>query len=498
MSFLSTRGGSCVTASQAVLRGLAPDGGLFVPAMFPVMNSGKIADLSQMTYPERALKILKLYLEDFSIPEISGAVAAAYGPDRFDDHAVAPLKQLDESTWVLELFHGPTLAFKDMALQLLPHLTTLSARKNGENREVSILVATSGDTGKAALEGFRDVPGTSCTVFYPLDGVSDVQRLQMVTTGGSNTHVIAVKGNFDDAQTGVKELFGSAEFAEEMDRRGRVLSSANSINFGRLVPQVVYYFSAYADLVARGAVHCGDPVNFCVPTGNFGNILAAYYARQMGLPVGRLICASNRNNVLTDFFNSGIYSTHRLFFKTMSPSMDILVSSNLERLLFEAADRDGALVKTWMTLLKNCGSYSVGDQRREWLESVFWAGCADDLATVEEIGLRFRRDHYLMDTHTAVASSVLRQYRLAGHDATPTVLVATASPYKFSRDVLTGVAGAAAAENLDAFACSAELEKITGVPMPEQVRRLRELPVLHRTECEVSGMGRAVLNEFGV
>ena len=496
MSFFSTRGGSCVTASQAILRGLAQDGGLYVPAMFPSVSLQQIAELSQMPYSRRAQEILKLYLEDFSSSEISQAVSAAYGEDRFDDPAIAPLKPLDESTWVLELFHGPTLAFKDMALQLLPHLTVASARKNGEKREVSILVATSGDTGKAALEGFRDVPGTSCTVFYPQDGVSDVQRLQMVTTGGSNTHVIAVKGNFDDAQTGVKELFGSEAFAADMDRRGKVLSSANSINFGRLVPQVVYYFSAYADLVARGAVVCGDPVNFCVPTGNFGNILAAYYAHQMGLPVGKLICASNRNNVLTDFFTSGTYSTHRIFFKTMSPSMDILVSSNLERLLFEAADRDGALVKAWMKTLKECGSYSVGDQRREWLESLFWAGCADDHATLEEISLRFRQDHYLMDTHTAVASSVLRQYRLAAGDHTPCVVVSTASPYKFSRDVLTGIAGPERSASLDAFSCSEELEQLSGVPMPAQVRGLRNLPVRHRAECEVGEMGEAVLHAF--
>ena len=496
MSFFSTRGGSCVTASQAVLRGLAPDGGLFVPVMFPQVSPQKIAALGEMSYQRRALEILKLFLEDFSLAEIQDAVDAAYGPDRFDDPAIAPLKRLDDQTWVLELFHGPTLAFKDMALQLLPHLTKLSARKNGENREVAILVATSGDTGKAALEGFRDVPGTSCTVFYPLDGVSDVQRLQMVTTAGANTHVIAVRGNFDDAQTGVKELFSSPDFAAEMDRRGKVLSSANSINFGRLVPQVVYYFSAYTDLVAQGAVRCGDPVNFCVPTGNFGNILAAYYAREMGLPVGKLICASNRNNVLTDFFSSGIYSTHRIFFKTKSPSMDILVSSNLERLLFEVADRDGALVKTWMDLLKKCGSYSVGDQRREWLENIFSGGCADDNATLAEIGACFHQDHYLLDTHTAVASNVLRQYRAAKNDATPTVLVSTASPYKFARDVLSGIAGPDAAENLDAFACSAELEKRSGVPMPESVRRLRDLPVRHRAECGTDGMGPAVLAEF--
>jgi len=305
-----------------------------------------------------------------------------------------------------------------------------------------------------------------------------------------------VNGNFDDAQTGVKELFSSPDFAKKMDARGKVLSSANSINFGRLVPQIVYYFSAYADLVKKRVITNGDPINFCVPTGNFGNILAGYYAKQMGLPIHKLICASNRNNVLTDFFDSGLYSTHRLFIKTKSPSMDILVSSNLERLLFEAADRDGELVSTWMRLLKECGSYSVGDQRREWLENVFWAGCADDNATVKEIGNRFRRNHYLMDTHTAVASAVLSEYRHKKNDRTITVVVSTASPYKFAADVLTGVAGAEAADGLDAFECSEKLESLTGVRMPDSVRRLRDLPVRHTAKCEKDDMGEAVLAAF--
>ena len=496
MSFFSTRGESCVTASQAILYGLAPDGGLYVPAMFPSVPMQRISSFCEWNYADRVVSILKRYLEDFSIPEIEEAVRAAYSAERFDTPEIAPVKQVDDATWVLELFHGPTLAFKDMALQLLPHLTRLAARKNGEEREISILVATSGDTGKAALEGFRDVPGTSCTVFYPLDGVSDVQKLQMVTTGGSNTYVIAVKGNFDDAQTGVKELFSSAEFISRMNERGKTLSSANSINFGRLVPQVVYYFSAYADLVNQHAIAPGDSVNFCVPTGNFGDILAGYYARNMGLPVNKLICASNRNNVLTDFFNSGIYSTHRTFFKTMSPSMDILVSSNLERLLYEAADRDGDLIKTWMQQLKECGSYSVGDQRREWLADVFWGDCADNKDTLIEIRKRFQEDHYLMDPHTAVAGHVLRQYRLQTNDATPTILLSTASPYKFAADVLRGIAGMDAAEGKDAFACSEELEKLTGVPMPAQVKALRELPVRHTAVCERDAMGEAVLKEF--
>lgn len=318
----------------------------------------------------------------------------------------------------------------------------------------------------------------------------------MVTTGGNNTHVIAVNGNFDDAQTGVKNLFASEEFNHAVNEKGKVLSSANSINFGRLVPQIVYYFSAYADLINAGRIALGDSVNFVVPTGNFGDILAAYYAHNMGLPVHKLICASNRNNVLTDFFETGIYSTHRTFFKTMSPSMDILISSNLERLLFEAADRDGNLISVWMKQLKECGSYSVGDQRMEWMRSMFYAGFADDLETLKEINERYTQDGYLMDTHTAVASKVLKQYRQATGDDTVSVIVSTASPYKFAADVLTGVAGAEAVKGLDAFECSEKLEEITGVPMPAQVKQLRELPVRHTARCEKDGMDQAVLDAF--
>ena len=492
MSFFSTRGESCVTASQAILRGIAPDGGLYVPAMFQAVQPERLTSLMEMSYEQRAAAVLKRFLEDFSLKEIEDSVRAAYSRERFTAPEVAPVRQLDSATWSLELFHGPTLAFKDMALQLLPHLLKLSAEKNGEDREICILVATSGDTGKAALEGFRDVPGTSCTVFYPLDGVSDVQRLQMVTTGGNNTHVIAVRGNFDDAQTGVKELFGSESFREEMAAKGRTLSSANSINLGRLVPQVVYYFSAYAELLKTNAISAGEPVNFCVPTGNFGDILAGYYARCMGLPVNKLICASNRNNVLTDFFNTGIYSTHRTFFKTISPSMDILVSSNLERLLYEAADRDGTLIRTWMTQLKESGSYSVGEQRRDWLLDTFWGDCADNKDTLGEIRKRWEQDHYLMDPHTAVAGHVLREYRRKTGDDTPSVIVSTASPYKFAADVLSALTGGNAGG--DPFSASEEIQKLTGIPMPEQVRKLRELQVRHTAECDKDKMGQAVLD----
>ncbi len=495
MSYFSTRGGTVVTASQAILAGLAPNGGLYVPAMFPEVDLQWIGALTGKSYPERAAAVLKLYLEDYEPAEIDAAVRAAYGADRFSHPDVAPLRSLNGNSWLLELFHGPTLAFKDMALQLLPHLVRQAARKNGEQHEVSILVATSGDTGKAALEGFRDVPGTSCTVFYPEDGVSDIQKLQMTTAGGSNTRVIAVEGNFDDAQTGVKTLYASPAFQEALKARGRVLSSANSINFGRLVPQVVYYFSAYADLVRAGEIPLGGKVNFVVPTGNFGNILAGYYAMRMGLPVGRLICASNRNSVLTDFFNTGRYSTHRLFYKTISPSMDILVSSNLERLLFEFADRDGDLISVWMRQLKESGGYSVGEQRRDGLRKIFDAGFANDMETRAEIAEMYRTTGAVLDPHTAVASRVLREYRERTDDDTPAVVVATASPYKFSADVLTALEGPGSSDGLDAFACAEALERLTGIPVPPQISALRTLPVRHRLRAtrDPESMAQAVL-----
>ena len=499
MSYFSTRGGDCVTASQAILMGLASDGGLFVPAMFPQMDQTAIVDMTGMTWAQRACVILGAFLEDYTPREISAAVEAAYSPERFDDPAVCPLRMVDSSTALLELWHGPTLAFKDIALQLLPRLVTLAARKNGEEREVSILTATSGDTGKAALEGFRDVPGTSCTVFYPKEGVSAVQQLQMTTTGGSNTHVIAVEGNFDDAQTGVKALFSSPDFAREMDRRGKVLSSANSINFGRLAPQIIYYFSAYADLISMGRITVGEPVNFVVPTGNFGDILAGYYARQMGLPIHRLICASNRNNVLTDFFHSGKYSTHRMFFKTTSPSMDILVSSNLERLLYEAADRDGALVSTWMRQLKEGGSYHIGEQRLDWLNAVFAAGWADERETAREIRDLFLQTGCLVDTHTAVGGCVLGEYRRNTGDNTMAVMLATASPYKFTQDVLSALEGPEAVQGKDAFQCAEELERRTGVPAPRQIAALRQETVKHTASCanNEQAMAEAVIRAFG-
>ncbi len=496
MSFFSTRGGACVTASQAVLWGLAKDGGLYVPSMFPQLSQEKIATFCQMSYQQIAERVLRSFLEDYSIGEIAASVNAAYCTPAFDDPAIAPVKPLYDNVYVLELFHGPTLAFKDIALKLLPYLVRLAAQKNEETREISILVATSGDTGKAALEGFKNVPGTSCTVFYPAQGVSALQKLQMVTTEGDNTHVIGVNGNFDDTQTGVKRLFSDAAFREKMNAAGKLPSSANSINFGRLAPQVAYYFSAYAALVNAGAVRMGQQLNFVVPTGNFGDILAGYYAKRMGLPVGRLVCASNRNNVLSDFFTDGVYYTHRTFFQTMSPSMDILISSNLERLLYESADRDGRVVKSWMELLIDCGSFSIGAQRLAGLQKTFAAGFADDTITAEEIRHVFERDGYLLDPHTAVASRVLSEYRQATGDRTPAVVVSTASPYKFPEDVLASLRGPEAAEGLSAFECAARLQEYTGVPIPRQITELQTLPVLHRRECEKDDMEAALTAEL--
>ena len=497
MQMLSTRGAAAVSPSMAILRGLAPDGGLYVPERFPAFTAQEIAAMTDMDYQARALAVLSRFLPDFTGEELKTAIAGAYGSG-FDCEAVAPVRPVGDWAHMLELWHGPTLAFKDMALQLLPHLLTLSGRKHGETREVFILVATSGDTGKAALEGFLDVPGTRCCVFYPREGVSRAQRLQMVTTAGDNTHVIAVNGNFDDAQTGVKRIFSDPAFAAKMDAQGRVLSSANSINFGRLVPQIVYYFSAYADLLKSGAIKLGDRVNFCVPTGNFGDILAADYARKAGLPVGRLICASNENNVLTDFIRTGEYDVRgRAFYKTTSPSMDILISSNLERLLFDLCGCDGARVAALMQGLSQEGRYAIDAVQLAELQSRYWADFADQDAVRAEIARAWREDGALMDTHTAVASAVLRKYREQTGDTAPGVIVSTASPYKFGASVLEAIAGKDACEGKDDFACCARLCELTGVPVPDQIAGLPDMPVRHSAACEKGDMAKAVLDAIG-
>ena len=494
MKMLSTRGAAAVSPSMAILRGLAPDGGLYVPASFPAFTFEEIAALAPMCYQERALAVLSRFLPDFTQEELTAAIAGAYGTG-FDCEKIAPMERVGSWAHALELWHGPTLAFKDMALQLLPYLLTMSGRKHGEEREVFILVATSGDTGKAALEGFLDVPGTRCCVFYPKDGVSQAQHLQMVTTGGSNTHVIAVKGNFDDAQTGVKRIFSDPAFAAKMDEQGRVLSSANSINFGRLVPQVVYYFSAYADLLASGTIALGDKVNFCVPTGNFGDILAADYAGKAGLPVGRLICASNENNVLTDFIKTGAYDiSDRAFYKTISPSMDILISSNLERLLFDLHGCDGEKVAQLMAQLRKEGRYQVDGDVLSALQARYAAGCVSEDGIREEIARTWKEDGYLMDTHTAVASAVLREYIEKTGDKTVSVIVSTASPYKFGASVLEAVAGSEAIAGKDDFACCAALSALTGTHEPDQIAKLPQMPVRHSAVCEREAMDQAVLD----
>ncbi len=494
MQMFSTRGASAVTPSMAILRGLAPDGGLYVPAEFPQFTLEEIAALAPMSYQARARFVLERFLPDFTREELEKAIAGAYGTG-FDCEAVAPMARVGSWAHALELWHGPTLAFKDMALQLLPYLLTMSGKKHGEEREVFILVATSGDTGKAALEGFLDVPGTRCCVFYPHGGVSQAQRLQMVTTGGSNTHVIAVRGNFDDAQTGVKKIFSDPDFAAKINKQGRVLSSANSINFGRLVPQVVYYFSAYADLLAEGAIKPGDKVNFCVPTGNFGDILAADYAGKAGLPVGRLICASNENNVLTDFIETGVYDiSGRDFFKTISPSMDILISSNLERLLFDLCDYDGAKVADLMTQLRTERRYQVDADMLHKLQAKYAAGYVNEDGIRAEIRRTWQEDHYLMDTHTAVASAVLRAYIEKTGDKTPAVIVSTASPYKFGASVLEAIAGEEAVQGKDDFACCAMLSEMTGTREPDQIAGLPEMEIRHTGICEKDAMAQAVLD----
>ncbi len=488
---VSTRGGQGVTASQAILAGIAPDGGLYAPESLPQVSSLEIESLCALSYAERAQRILSLLLDDFSEAELYKATQAAYG-SRFECCAPAPLRRLNGNTSLLELYHGPTLAFKDMALQILPHLLALSARKNGVDKEIVILVATSGDTGKAALEGFCDVPGTRCAVFYPQNGVSRAQYLQMATQAGENTHVIAVEGNFDDAQTGVKRIFMDPRFQAEMDRQGRLLTSANSINFGRLAPQVAYYFSAYADLVARKAIPLGEKVHFAVPTGNFGNILAGVYAQKMGLPVGKLICASNANRVLADFIQTGIYDINRPFYKTTSPSMDILVSSNLERYLFELAGHDAQRVRGFMDDLKRDKRYAVGPALLSKLRDAMIGGWVPDSEGLETIGRTLRETSVLIDPHTAVASTMLGRYRKTTGDTTHAVIVGTASPFKFGK----AVAKALDCVEKDDFGCCQKLLKQTGNQVPPQIAALQSLPIRHTAACAPADMEKTLLALF--
>mgnify|MGYP001065949620 CR=1 FL=1 len=489
LTYQSTRGGEKeVTASMAILQGLAKDGGLFMPSCIPQLDV-PLEKLASMTYQETAYEVMKLFLTDYTEAELKDCIARAYD-SKFDTEEIAPLAKAD-GAYYLELYHGSTIAFKDMALSILPHLMTTAARKNHVDREIVILTATSGDTGKAALEGFKDVPGTRILVFYPRDGVSDVQRLQMVTQSGDNVGVCAVEGNFDDAQTGVKRIFSDKELAAELEQRGWFLSSANSINWGRLLPQIAYYFSSYCDFVNAGLILPGEPMNFCVPTGNFGNILAGWIAKQMGLPVERFLCASNENNVLTDFINSGVYDKRRAFHLTNSPSMDILVSSNLERLLYFMTG-EAAKVAEWMAQLSEQGHYDVGEELLGRISADFSAGFCTDSGASVEIARVWVEHGYLMDTHTAVASAVLSAYRFATGDETPTAVVSTASPYKFCTSVLNALGVNSDAPGHELIR---ELERVTGTRAPTPLASLGE-KAERFTDCTAPEGMKKVVEDF--
>lgn len=495
MQYISTRNKERqYSASQAIAQGLAPDGGLITPAYIPKLPRSALEDLKSMSYQQRAVYIMKLFLDEFSVKELTDFANAAYGPEKFDTPAVAPVHKLDRETHCLELWHGPTCAFKDMALQMLPHLLTGSLTKLEEDKTVCILVATSGDTGKGALEGFRDVSRTRILVFYPKDGVSQVQQLQMVTQEGGNVAVCAVKGNFDDAQSGVKQLFSDESLRLELAKQGYFFSSANSINWGRLVPQIVYYISAYCTLLADGELKTGEAVNFCVPTGNFGNILAGYYAKQMGLPVKRFLCASNRNNVLTDFIATGRYDRNRRFYTTTSPSMDILISSNLERLVYLLTGKNDGETREKMAALGETGVYQLDERELSALQKEFFGGCCDDEEAAKTIRETFREYGYLCDPHTAVAMNVCRQYRKETGDETRTIVLSTASPYKFGDTVL-----AALGEDCpgDDFARLSALEQISGLPVPAALSTLKDAPVRFGEVCAPEEMGDKVLEFLG-
>jgi len=492
MQYTSTRNSRlAVTASHAIANGISPEGGLYVPERIPTAAPDWIRRLAKKEYPDRAVSVLSKFLTDYPREELAEAAEAAYTGGIFEEDWVAPLADLsDGRRYVLELWHGPTCAFKDMALQLLPHLLGPAARRALGDRQVLILVATSGDTGKAALEGFRDVAGVKLAAFYPDGGVSPMQYRQMASQQGENLLVCAIEGNFDDAQTNVKRIFTDREVIDRLAAQGTVLSSANSINWGRLVPQIVYYFSAYADLVQSGDLPMGEPINFVVPTGNFGNILAGYYAMRMGLPVHKLICASNQNNVLTDFIRGGVYDANRPFFRSLSPSMDILVSSNLERLLFELTGRDSARVAAMMAALQRERRYEIDAAMRAELQETFWGGYAADEACRAQIRRHCYEVGYLCDPHTAVAFDVYEQYRAATGDETKTVIVSTASPYKFCKTVL-GAIGRPVPQ--DEFEAVRALSEFTLTDIPESIAALERLPIRFSGAIRPADMTETIL-----
>jgi threonine synthase len=491
--YKSTRDDSVkVTASQAILKGLAPDGGLFVPESIPSFDKS-LEELSKMSYKEVAYEVMKLMLDDFTEEELKACIDKAYD-EKFDTDVIAPLVKAD-GAYYLELFHGATIAFKDMALSILPHLLITSAKKNDVHNEIVILTATSGDTGKAALAGFADVKGTRIIVFYPKNGVSPIQEKQMVTQKGDNTYVIGIKGNFDDAQTGVKKIFGDKALEKEMAEAGFQFSSANSINIGRLVPQIVYYVYAYTRLLADGEIKAGDKINAVVPTGNFGNILAAFYAKNMGLPINKLICASNENKVLYDFFTTGEYDRNREFVLTTSPSMDILISSNLERLIYRIAGNSAKKNSDLMESLKNTGKYEITPEMKAQLSDFYgnYATEAEDAATIKKL---YEDTGYVIDTHTAVAATVYEKYKKETGDDTVTVIASTASPYKFTRSVMDAIDSKY--DSMTDFELVDELSKISNVAVPQAIEDIRTAPVLHDTVCEVNEMSSSVKKILGI
>ena len=491
--YSSTRNGEPkFTASQAILKGLADDGGLFVPDHIPALSCS-MRDLSGKSYQEVAYEVMKLFFTDFTEEELKNCIERAYD-SKFDTEEIAPLVEA-EGTYYLELFHGATIAFKDMALSILPHLMITSAKKNQVENEIVILTATSGDTGKAALAGFAGVEGTKIIVFYPKNGVSPIQERQMVTQKGDNTFVVGIRGNFDDAQTGVKALFNDRELAQEMAAAGLQFSSANSVNIGRLVPQVVYYVYAYAKLFQEERIAEGEKINVVVPTGNFGNILAAFYARQMGVPIGKLICASNENKVLYDFFATGTYDRNREFVLTTSPSMDILISSNLERLIYRIAGEDAQKNAALMDSLARTGVYEITEQMREQLAD-FYGNYADEAETAGRIRQMYENTGYVLDTHTAVASAVYQKYRESSKDETVTVIASTASPFKFTRSVMNAIDGKYDA--MSDFELVDELARIGRLDVPNAIAEIRTAPVVHDNICDKTEMKAVVKHFLGV
>lgn len=491
--YKSTRNANeTVTASQAILKGLADDGGLFVPSAIPTLNVS-VEELSKMSYQEVAYTVMKEYLTDFTEEELKNCINKAYD-SKFDTDEIAPLVKANGS-YYLELFHGATIAFKDMALSILPHLMTTSAKKNNVKNDIVILTATSGDTGKAALAGFADVEGTKIVVFYPKGGVSPIQEKQMVTQKGDNTFVVGIKGNFDQAQSGVKAIFGDKEFAKEMEEAGYQFSSANSINIGRLVPQIVYYVYSYAKLFANGEIEKDEKINVVVPTGNFGNILAAYYAKNMGIPINKLICASNDNKVLYDFFQTGTYDKNREFVLTMSPSMDILISSNLERLIYKIAGEDSNKSADLMKKLNTEGKYDITDDMKAELKD-FYGNYGTEEETAKIIDSIYKDTGYIIDTHTAVAAVVYEKYKSDTNDTTKAVIASTASPFKFTRSVMTSIDEKY--DSLGDFELVDELSKIGNVKVPNAIEEIRNADVRHNTVCEVEDMPKTVKEFLGL